>query len=115
MVLEPILLQQEASVACFVNLTKKEQESLEYDGNGTVSSYTGAVAEYKTLDGVSRQDRESDVSEQVKKRWAGSPLEFILHIMIMFYSVSANAAKRHPILCPRLVKMGSAFIESRTN
>ena len=75
--LQAVQLEQAAANACFVNLTKNENEE-----SSMISG--GAVTEYERQTNRAKPDYEA--VDSFKKKWAGSALDILIEFLVSFYS-----------------------------
>ena len=73
--LTPITLNNHASNACYVNLTKNQDTPSNISGN--------AVKELKTVE--PSLTSEYKVFDTYKRKWTGSPLELVIVLLLSYY------------------------------
>ena len=77
--LEPVELDKNAAVACYVNLTKNEKSpDLLQDGAK------------KELEQQKKVKAGMHYSAYLKKNWTGSPLELVCDMILKFYETDSN-------------------------
>ena len=71
----------------------------------------GAVAEYGRQ--ATRNMKEFETKDTLKKRWDGSPLDLVCEILVSFYSNKANLDVLHVLLREDNVAIGSSLVKSK--
>ena len=83
-------LNRDAAGACVTNLSRNV---------GTTDSYVEeAVSEFRNST-VTNVD-VYEISDHLEVSWAGSALELLVHMLLMFYGDRENTGKTSPILDP---------------
>ena len=71
----------------------------------------GAVSEYNRQ--ATRNMKEFETKDTLKKRWDGSPLDLVCEILVSFYSTRANLDLMHVLLREDFVALGSSLVKSK--
>ena len=102
--LEPIMPNDHASNACFVNLTKNEATPQNISSN--------AVKELKSLEPSFGANNKCFGT--FKRKWLGSALEIVLSFLLSYYE-RLGENEVHSLLNGNLKMLGCSSIESRQN
>ena len=102
--MEPILPNDAASNACFVNLNKNESTPQNISGN--------AVKELKSLHPAFVGDNKC--FDTFKRKWLGSALEIVLSFLLSYYERLGDT-EVHSLLDENLKMLGCSTVESRQN
>ena len=102
--LQPIELNKHASAACYVNLTKNEDNAAGMSG--------GAVKELATM--APQLTSSNKCFDTYKRKWVGGALELLLTFLLAYYE-RQKPTDTHSLLTPNLKEIGCSSLESRSS
>ena len=98
-----------ANKACKENTDKQLASTATSDPKDKFKSGS-TTAEYQTLIG---KDVTSECTDETKLKWEGTPIELVITLMIEGFANKDK--KQHPILDPKLSKVGIEFRSDKTH